>query len=1063
MFRSLWFHKLLGLKSRSARRRQAAQTRRVVRLNLEGLEDRITPAGLPFATPANATQLLADITFANANPNQAVTINLQSGGTYDLTDIGSDLSITSKAGVTINGNGDTINAAVNNRVFEVHSGDKLVLENVKVTGGNLNTTTAEGGGIFDSGGFVTLSGATVSGNSVHGGSVAQGGGIFVTQAGALTIKNGSHVDNNKAIGSSKDGGRTSASGGGIFLTGGGALSITNSTVDSNLARGGNSSAGGHSAFGGGVFMHGGSVVTITNSHIDNNNARGGNGTGTSGEEGGLAQGGGLYISGTGWKVSITGTTVNGNSATGGSGAKGAPTSEEAGIAAIGSDGGSGGTASGGGAYVFGTGSGFSILSSSFNGNTAQGGAGGQGGHGTDGSDGGSGGDGGSAFGGGLYYSTFGSGLKILGTSFDSNHAVGGNGGLGGKGGVSSTEGGDGGEGGDAGEGEGGGIWLRADGAVTITNSSVTNNNATGGIGGDGGVGGTGGVTGGAGGTGGDGADGEGGGIFVDFVENDPQIINTTIGANTAQGGNAGAGGAGGAGVLDATHGSHGALGSAGGAFGGGIDNPGGHSMDLINDTVAFNVAQTGTGGANNPESEGGGINGNNEEMINVILTGNIATDGPDFDGFVGFGSHHDFVSNTDGIDNLPVLLFGVGNILNNQNPQLGPLQGPGPNAGDTAWYPLLANSVVINAGSNSVQGDIANAEGVPVADITDQIGNPRIINNIIDMGAIEFFVATTSITVPPVTVTQTSSPTQVQLTADVGAQTGELINEGSVTFTVTDSGGNPVGGTVANVAVVNGVASASFTVPGNQPVGTYTITAKYTDPLNGSSGGRFGDSTGTGTLAVNTTPATTSVTPGNASLTESTSPQMVNIVALVNSPAGTVNTGTVTVTLLDKLNAPVASGFATVSGGSASVSITVPANFPVGTFQLQESYTDGTDFGGSSAFGTLTITSSSSTPQSPTPVTVVGTVPTTVTNTVTATTNNSLSQALALFFDVVAFVLDQNGFSSISASFNLPTSTTEAFSLAEGLFNQVGGNLGATLVSDAAAAASSFVLSQQGK
>ncbi|HEY7311033.1 MAG TPA: hypothetical protein VH643_16835 [Gemmataceae bacterium] len=1083
MFRSLWFHKLLGLKSRSVRRRQASQTRRAVRLVLEGLEDRITPAGLPFATPGNATQLLADFTFANANPNQAVTINLEAGGTYDLTDIGSELVSQSKAGITINGNGATINAALNTRVFEVENGDKLVLNNVTVTGGNVTQTTSSntkgGGGILDAGGFLTLSGASVTGNAVRGGDAdgdgfAQGGGIYVSGAGTLTMKNGASVSNNKAIGSTQFGFRGQAQGGGVYVTGSGAVSITNSTINSNLARGGNGNSntysGGADASGGGLYMYGGSVVNITNSIINNNHVQGGNGTGTTGAHGGDARGGGTFISGSGWKVSITGTTVNDNTATGGAGAKGFKEGQEELAAMVGHNGGAGGSASGAGAFVFGNGAGFNVLSSSFNGNIAQGGAGGQGGPGSDGGKGGDGGNGGSAFGGGLFYETFGSGLKITGTSFDSNQAIGGNGGLGGRGGVGSRTGGDGGAGGNGGAGEGGGIWLYADGAVTIVNSSVTNNNATGGTGGDGGVGGTGGTNGGAGGQGGNGGSGSGGGIFVSVLENDMFVINTTIGANTAQGGNAGAGGVGGNAPLDANHGAHGGAGLAGSAFGGGLENFRHESMDLINDTIAFNVAQAGSGGSNNPESQGGGVDGHSSvEMINVMLTGNIATDGPDYFGFVGAGSHHDFVSNTDGIFNLNLLKFGVGNILNNQNPQLGPLQGPGPNAGDTAWYPLLANSAAINAGSLSVQADIANAQGVPIADITDQIGNPRVnANGFIDIGSVAFFLATTTITVPPVTVTQTSSPTQVQLTADIASQTGEMINEGQVTFTVTDSSNNPVGGPVTTFSVVNGVATASFTVPGNQPVGSYTITAKYTDPQNGGSGGRFGDSTGTGTLSVNTTPASTTVKAGNASVDVSTSPQPVNVVALVNSPAGTVNEGNVTVTLFDKTNNPVATGSASVSGGSASVSITVPANFAAGSYQMQESYTDGTDFGGSSDFGTLTVVNPVSQPQSPMPVTVVNTPlstsgTTTVTNTVTTTTNNDLNAAIALFMDVIAFVLDQNGFSSISAAFNLPTSTTDAFNLAVAKFNEVGGTLGATVIPMASQAGANLVTSLQGK
>jgi hypothetical protein len=247
-----------------------------------------------------------------------------------------------------------------------------------------------------------------------------------------------------------------------------------------------------------------------------------------------------------------------------------------------------------------------------------------------------------------------------------------------------------------------------------------------------------------------------------------------------------------------------------------------------------------------------------------------------------------------------------------------------------------------------------------------------------------------------------------------------MINEGQVTFTVTDSSNNPVGGPVTTFSVVNGVATASFTVPGNQPVGSYTITAKYTDPQNGGSGGRFGDSTGTGTLSVNTTPASTTVKAGNASVDVSTSPQPVNVVALVNSPAGTVNEGNVTVTLFDKTNNPVATGSASVSGGSASVSITVPANFAAGSYQMQESYTDGTDFGGSSDFGTLTVNdpkANNGGSKSTGPVTIAGAVSSSgPVNVSQASGPDALMAFLTITIDAAELCLVQAGITSVAGT-----------------------------------------------
>src|SRR5262245_53112147 len=114
MFRPLWFPKLLGLRSRSARRRQAAQQRHYIRLQLEGLEDRITPSTF---TATNVTQLQDAITFANTHTAEQVTINLQANTTFNLT---SQQELLPGAQVKIVGQGnDVITPALGTRAFKV--------------------------------------------------------------------------------------------------------------------------------------------------------------------------------------------------------------------------------------------------------------------------------------------------------------------------------------------------------------------------------------------------------------------------------------------------------------------------------------------------------------------------------------------------------------------------------------------------------------------------------------------------------------------------------------------------------------------------------------------------------------------------------------------------------------------------------------------------------------------------------------------------------------------------------------------------------------------------------
>jgi hypothetical protein len=745
MFRSLWFHKLLALRSRSVRRRQAAQDRRFVRLHLEGLEERVTPT--VFLTATNGAELQAAITTANTasrTMNQQVVINLTGSGPYALP---AQQEITSHAaGVTIEGHGQTLDAAANSRLFLVDSGANLTLEKMTLTGGNVLQSVAGGGGaIKDAGGTVTLSAATVQNNAVHSGlSTAQGGGIFVSGGGTLAIEHGSHIDNNQAIGTntSHPHAGIAAQGGGVFVSGPSVVTITSSTISNNIAQGGDQvsgTAGG--AAGGGIFATHGVQLTLTNTTLRGDQALAGNGVVTSagqgGAEGGNAAGGGVYVSGSGWNVTISGSTFAGNSALGGNGAARK-------VPGIGANG-NGGFGLGGGIATFDSGSGVTIVSSSFTNNIAQGGAGGVGGGGTNVSFGygGLGGTGGQADGGAADIVFGGGPLTITRSNFTANQAIGGAGGAGGVGATHATTGGHGGAGGGGGSVSGGGVFLGTFfNPMNITNSSFTDNSATGGAGGKGGDGGIGGASslGGDGGFGGFGGavggnqvgfGGGGGGVFAGGISNGLTMINCTVGANTAQGGNAGAGGAGGVG--GSGPGTNGPPGTAGNASGGGLadTNP---AATLTNDTIAFNQALAGSGGTVAATAHGGGASFGSglSTLTNVLLEDNQATTtGPDVFGSVSTSSDFNFVSNTGGSTGFT----GPNNILNNQLLQLASLTTA---PSGLAYYPLLANSVAINAGNNAVVPAIAAAEGVSPDNATDEIGGPRVVGSSIDIGAIEF-------------------------------------------------------------------------------------------------------------------------------------------------------------------------------------------------------------------------------------------------------------------------------------------------------------------------------------
>jgi hypothetical protein len=85
---------------------------------------------------------------------------------------------------------------------------------------------------------------------------------------------------------------------------------------------------------------------------------------------------------------------------------------------------------------------------------------------------------------------------------------------------------------------------------------------------------------------------------------------------------------------------------------------------------------------------------------------------------------------------------------------------------------------------------------------------------------------------PKVTLTASSLTTAYSTSALVVTMTANVANATSSGYVVFQSPAGTSNGAVAHV--VNGVASGSFTIAAGTPVGTYPITADYSDPLNPS-------------------------------------------------------------------------------------------------------------------------------------------------------------------------------------------------------------------------------------
>jgi len=413
------------------------------------------------------------------------------------------------------------------------------------------------------------------------------------------------------------------------------LSIVNSrAVDSGIQ---NAAAGDYPAFGGAILVQGGDLE-LDGVHLRGNIAIGADGQ--PGFDGKRSYGGAVAVFD--GSATIRNSLIDNNRAKGGEGGEGpngrAGTGNEE-DGENGEDGGGGGQANGGGLYA--RNSDVTVDASAFTLNQADGGGGGAGGRGGNGAEGGtggragSGGQGGPVMGGGLFLDS--GSLTVTTSVFEGNVIEGGRAGGGGRASESGPSGGigtgpNGSLGGSSNIGgwaQGGGISV-AFGQVTISASSVMDNDVRGGDGTDGGIGGRGGLSdggfGGAGGSGGHGGEGgfvQGGGIFIQRGILD--ATDSTIARNRIVAGVGGVGGPGGRAGESTGGDPFGGSAGNGGRGGGGGDSEGGGlfslnvDLSLTNSTISSNRSERGRGGAGGDEGTPSG-NG---------LRGRVGSDGRD--------------------------------------------------------------------------------------------------------------------------------------------------------------------------------------------------------------------------------------------------------------------------------------------------------------------------------------------------------------------------------------------------------------------------------------------------
>ena len=745
-----WVRKLFARPATRPTRAPAGTGPAQWRPTVEALEDRTL---LNAYTAGTVADLIHDINLANAaGGSNTITLSAAPSAPYTLTAVDNTTDgatglpvIAPGNNLTIVGNSDTLGRSTASgtpafRLFDVAGGAALTLKGLTLQNGLASGlgVSAQGGAIYTQG-PLTLDGVTVQNNTAQGVNGAQG------------VSGGAGDNGGDAFG------------GGVYVAAG-AATLTNDTLSGNTAQGGgggNAGGGGSringgrggdggNAFGGGVYVAAG-AATLTNDTLSGNSAQGGGGgagngdnsidisRGGDGGSGGSASGGGVCVAG--GTDTLTDDTLNGNSAQGGSAGNG-------GIDGLGSggSGGSGGSASGGGVCVVG---GTAILTNdTLSGNSAQGGGGGGGGSDFGKLSSGSGGSGGSASGGGVDVNA--GTATLTNDTLSGNSAQGGGGG--GGGGGPGEDSGSGGSGGDA---SGGGVCV-AGGSATLANDTLSGNSAQGGGGGNGG----GNIGDGNGGSGGSGGDASGGGVCV--AGGSATLVNDTLSSNSAQGGSAGDGGD----SASISRGGDGGDGGSGGdASGGGVCVAGG-SATLVNDTLSGNSAQGGSagdGGDNASISRGGDggdggsasggglsiVSGITVYLTNTLIAQDTLTAGTGgaggsasstlgdsgFSGSAGSASGPDFSGSvTSGDHNL----VGDGTGSNLSNGANGNHVGTSASPINPLLGPLEDNggptkTMALLPGSPAIDAGNSAASGLPG---TDQRGFAR-VSGAVDVGAYE--------------------------------------------------------------------------------------------------------------------------------------------------------------------------------------------------------------------------------------------------------------------------------------------------------------------------------------